>query len=152
MKKENTKKVLNVYKPLRKSPLETIELFRQKNPEYQNIKLGYAGRLDPMAEGVLLILVGEELKSQKTYWSLDKELVKGDFRQKLIMTIWKNIFRKTKQKEFFTIKIKIFVSSGAYIRTIAHEFGKKLGTNAILLHLKRTKVGKFKEQKSLKFI
>ncbi|OGZ57833.1 MAG: hypothetical protein A3F94_03030 [Candidatus Spechtbacteria bacterium RIFCSPLOWO2_12_FULL_38_22] len=66
-------KVLNIYKPLGKSPLEAIELFRKQNPKYKDIKLGYAGRLDPMAEGVLLVLVGEELKNQKKYWTLNKK-------------------------------------------------------------------------------
>ena len=66
-------KVLNIYKPLGKSPLETIELFRKQNLKYKNVKLGYAGRLDPMAEGVLLVLIGEELKNQKKYWTLNKK-------------------------------------------------------------------------------
>jgi tRNA pseudouridine55 synthase len=35
--------------------------------------MGYAGRLDPMAEGVLLCLVGEENKKIGQYMGLDKE-------------------------------------------------------------------------------
>lgn len=33
----------------------------------------YAGRLDPMARGVLLVLVGEEVKEKEKYLNLDKE-------------------------------------------------------------------------------
>lgn len=66
-------KILNIYKPLGASPLNAIELFRKQNSEYKDVKLGYAGRLDPMAEGVLLVLIGEELKKQRAYWALDKE-------------------------------------------------------------------------------
>lgn len=33
----------------------------------------YAGRLDPMAEGVLVILTGEECKNKEKYLGLDKE-------------------------------------------------------------------------------
>ena len=61
------KKVLNLYKPQGVTPLELIDRFRQKHPEYKDEKLGYAGRLDPMAEGILLVLVGDENKKRKTY-------------------------------------------------------------------------------------
>jgi tRNA pseudouridine55 synthase len=284
--------VLNLYKPLGKTPLETIEMFKEQNPQFKEIKLGYAGRLDPMAEGVLLVLAGDELKNQKKYWALDKEyeaeillgtetdtfdilgmskmskfsianyqfpnrskslkfnaedseqkekqnfsfssdvgikrraqiqkaidefqgehtfeypayasrkvngkplfwwarrgklseikiptktvqvheielldiktvtkeklrnrilknigLVKGNFRQKQIKSAWKKDFQQTRADKFVVIKIRMFVSSGTYIRTIADELGKKLGTGAVLLHLKRTKVGDFNEQGSLK--
>lgn len=35
--------------------------------------MSYAGRLDPMASGKLLLLVGDECKRQKEYHTLDKE-------------------------------------------------------------------------------
>lgn len=35
--------------------------------------MSYAGRLDPMAEGVLLVLAGEENKKRNDYLNLDKE-------------------------------------------------------------------------------
>lgn len=66
-------KVLNLYKPSGFTPLQIIDKFREENPEYQTVKLGYAGRLDPMAEGVLLVLVGEENKKRKEYEDLKKE-------------------------------------------------------------------------------
>lgn len=66
-------KILNLYKPIGITPFQLIEKLKQKYPEYQNQKLGYAGRLDPMAEGVLLILVGEENKKRKEYERLKKE-------------------------------------------------------------------------------
>ncbi|MFT5036839.1 MAG: tRNA pseudouridine(55) synthase, partial [Candidatus Azotimanducaceae bacterium] len=37
------------------------------------VPLAYAGRLDPMASGKLLVLIGEECKNQKAYHRLDKE-------------------------------------------------------------------------------
>lgn len=40
---------------------------------YAEAKLGYAGRLDPLAEGVMLALVGEENKDRQKYFDLDKE-------------------------------------------------------------------------------
>lgn len=66
-------KVINLYKPLGISPLDAVELFRKSNPQYADVKIGYAGRLDPMAEGLLLLLVGDENKNREGYLGLDKE-------------------------------------------------------------------------------
>lgn len=67
------KSVIELYKYTSETPLEAIERFRKENPEYATVKLGYAGRLDPMAEGLLLILVGDENKKKKEYELLPKE-------------------------------------------------------------------------------
>lgn len=55
------------------TPLDLITVWKQQNPEYEHIPLSYAGRLDPMAEGRLLVLVGEECKRQRWYTKFDKE-------------------------------------------------------------------------------
>jgi tRNA pseudouridine55 synthase len=65
-------KVLNVYKPPGMTPLQAINVIKKQFPEYQSETLSYAGRLDPMAEGVLLILVGEANKKRHTYEALKK--------------------------------------------------------------------------------
>ena len=67
------KKTISLFKPVGITPLQAIEKFKEKNPKYNKIKMGYAGKLDPMAEGVLLILVGEEGKKIYEYTTLDKE-------------------------------------------------------------------------------
>jgi tRNA pseudouridine55 synthase len=67
------KDILNLYKARGETPLERIERFRVAHPEYKNIPLSYAGRLDPMAEGVLVILAGEANKKRTEYLHLDKE-------------------------------------------------------------------------------
>ncbi len=41
------------------------------------------------------------------------------------------------------LKIRCHVSSGTYIRTLAEDIGKKLGTGAYLTELRRIKVGKY---------
>jgi len=66
-------KILELYKKEGETPLEAIEEFRKKNLEYSDVKMTYAGRLDPMAEGVLLVLVGDECKNKENYLGLDKE-------------------------------------------------------------------------------
>ena len=55
------------------TPLESLEVFRAGHKELQKIKMTYAGRLDPMASGLLLILLGEETKKKEKYLKLDKE-------------------------------------------------------------------------------
>lgn len=59
-------------KPLGQTPLQAVEEFKSKNPEYKNAKVSYAGRLDPMAEGLLLLLIGDENKKRDEYEGLDK--------------------------------------------------------------------------------
>jgi tRNA pseudouridine55 synthase len=46
---------------------------RKKSPEYANIKIGFAGRLDPLAHGVMLIMIGEETKKRDKYLGFKKE-------------------------------------------------------------------------------
>lgn len=62
-----------LYKPIAITPLQLIDRLRKQYPKYENVKLGYAGRLDPMAEGLVLVLVGEENKKRKSYEDLPKE-------------------------------------------------------------------------------
>ena len=66
------KKVISLYKPVGKTPLQCIRAFQSKFPEYKNVTLSYAGRLDPMAEGLLLILVGDENEKRSIYQDMDK--------------------------------------------------------------------------------
>ncbi len=65
--------VFNLYKPISVTPFELINKLKKTYPEYSNIPLGYAGRLDPMADGVLIILVGQENKKRKEYERLSKK-------------------------------------------------------------------------------
>jgi len=60
-------------KQVGQSPLQAVQQFKANNPDLSKEPMAYAGRLDPMASGKLLILVGEECKRQEEYHSLDKE-------------------------------------------------------------------------------
>ncbi|EKD33472.1 MAG: hypothetical protein ACD_76C00021G0001 [uncultured bacterium] len=243
---------INLYKPLCKTPLETVLRFKDTHPEYKETKLAYAGRLDPMAEGVLLIVPGENimgyLNEEKEYeatilfglgtdtydtlgvlnehslkeldeervkkeinnmlgmnvlaypdyssvqvggkpllhWArrgmidkvrvpkgemevknieikefrkvgatdlLDKvvkraDAVRGDFRQKEIIDSWKKYLDGADQN-FIAVDVKMVVSAGTYIRAIAHELGIRVGSCAILLNLKRTRLGEHKIEDSI---
>lgn len=68
-------KVLNLYKQMGETPRERLERLRAQKPEYALEVLSYAGRLDPMAEGVLVVLVGAANKNREEYLGLSKEYV-----------------------------------------------------------------------------
>ena len=65
--------VLNLYKRKSETPLQTVERYVASHPEFAKSKMTYAGRLDPMAEGVLVVLTGEKNKERDTYTGLDKD-------------------------------------------------------------------------------
>ncbi len=67
------KKIILLNKKEGETPLEALEVFRLKNKEYKDSKMTYAGRLDPMASGLLLILAGDKVKDKEKYLGLDKE-------------------------------------------------------------------------------
>lgn len=65
--------VLKFYKNKGETPLVALSRFEEKYPEFKDEKKSYIGRLDPMAEGVFIVLVGEENKNRQKYLELDKE-------------------------------------------------------------------------------
>ena len=241
--------IINVYKPVGATPLEVIEQLKKTHPEYTNERLGYAGRLDPMAEGVLILLAGEENKKRKEYERFSKQYtfevlfgietdtydimglitrydttaskfqpsqlatltasyigtsyqqyppyssprvkgkplfywarnnllhtikipskhvhidtftltktssieaqtllayvqtritkVHGSFRQKDILERWHQKLNKM-ENSFTVAEFKISCSSGLYVRSLAHDIGKKTHRGAIALSIKRTAVG-----------
>ena len=64
-----------IYKKIGETPLEAIGRLRLENNKLEKERLSYAGRLDPLAEGLLLILVGDECDEsrRKIFLGLDKE-------------------------------------------------------------------------------
>ncbi|MCA9361179.1 hypothetical protein KC845_01330 [Candidatus Kaiserbacteria bacterium] len=60
-------------KEVGQTPLDVVVGYKNSHPKYQSVPMAYAGRLDPMASGKLLILIGKECKQQEKYHKLDKE-------------------------------------------------------------------------------
>jgi tRNA pseudouridine(55) synthase len=60
-------------KKVGETPLQVLEAYKAGHPELLSVPMAYAGRLDPMASGKLLVLLGEECKVQEKYHDLDKE-------------------------------------------------------------------------------
>lgn len=62
-----------LHKAVGQTPLQVLEVYKNRHPELMNVRMAYAGRLDPMASGKLLVLLGDECKVQEKYHGLDKE-------------------------------------------------------------------------------
>lgn len=62
-----------IEKQVGETPLIALERFRAAHPALTDVPIAYAGRLDPMASGTLLLLLGEECKQQACYHALDKQ-------------------------------------------------------------------------------
>lgn len=68
--------MIQINKNVGETPLELLERLRRERPELAQETLSYAGRLDPMAEGVMFVLVGEEenkKENREKFLSKDKE-------------------------------------------------------------------------------
>ena len=250
-------KVLNLYKKRGETPLECIHRFKMLNAEYVNTPMTYAGRLDPLAEGVLIVLAGEKVHMKNDFLALPKEYevevlfgistdtydvlgmatelsvapldisyaeeklkdfigrhnlacppysskpvngkplfmwaragemgsvdiptkevdiykieceswreisaqdlleetskaiqsVNGDFRQEISLLQWQKLLNG-KELEFSLAHICVSCSSGAYMRSLAHEWGKVVGLPALAYKIVRTKVGDFEIGESERF-
>lgn len=63
------------YKKLGETSYQCVERFRREFPQYEKERLAFAGRLDPMAEGEMLILIGDDNNNREGFMSKDKEYV-----------------------------------------------------------------------------
>jgi len=70
-------------------------------------------------------------------------LIDGDFRQDRIKEIWQTALAHHPNDRFSIATIRITVSSGTYVRSIANEVGKALGIPSIALRILRTRNGRF---------
>ena len=61
-----------VEKIVGQTPLDAVRAYKKAYPELAEEPIAYAGRLDPMASGKLLLLIGDECKKQEEYHGLDK--------------------------------------------------------------------------------
>lgn len=248
--------IVNLYKPQGITPLQALRILREMKPEYHEEKMTYAGRLDPMAEGVLIVLVGDAIHEKGHYCQLEKTYtadvlfglgtdthdllglpmrcptaaisderlqskisklvgaheypfpvysskpvrgkplfqwvregrldevdiptrvmdvqgmqllerynitadalekmmrervgrVSGDFRQQETIDRWHALL-DNKRDVFQGVRVAVRCASGTYIRTIAHELGKCLGTDAVVTRLVRTQVGEYGIKESMK--
>lgn len=252
------KDIVCLYKEVGETPLACLNRLRVCHPEFKDSTLSYAGRLDPMAEGLLLIMVDDANKQRDRYLNLDKHYtcdvlfdiatdtydvlgkirdfmnrdvqidgtkinqmvrqfvgtrnqqypfysskpvsgkplfkwaregktgelippgrpitiyditvdevkkltkeevrqhvlgkiskIDGDFRQTEIVTAWEKYFSFITKKHYTVARISIHCSSGTYVRLLADQLGKLLGTCALAMDIKRTKIGDFSLEQAI---
>lgn len=68
-----SKRYAVIKKSVGQTPLEAVSLWKEESDIPGSLPVSYAGRLDPMAHGKLLVLIGDECKKQKLYTGLEKE-------------------------------------------------------------------------------
>ena len=61
---------VSIYKPIGQTPNELIEIYKKENKHVK--KVSFAGRLDPMARGTMVLLVSEECKMHDKYIAHNK--------------------------------------------------------------------------------
>lgn len=66
-------RILNCYKELGETPKERLERLRREQPEFRESSLTFLGRLDPLAEGVMLVGVDLNQRQREHYLARAKE-------------------------------------------------------------------------------
>ncbi len=100
-----SEKLYIINKKSGQTPLDCIEELKNTHLQLKHLPLTYAGRLDPLAKGVLIILCGDECLKKDEYLALNKEyevkILFGfstdtyDVMGKLIMTPSKEGFKRS---------------------------------------------------------
>jgi tRNA pseudouridine55 synthase len=66
-------KIRIVYKKPGQTPLDCIDELKKNDKNLSHLPITYAGRLDPLAEGLLVLLIGSECHNKDEYLKLPKE-------------------------------------------------------------------------------
>ena len=68
-------KYISSYKPIGLTPLQHINVLKEQNILPKDKKISYVGRLDPMAHGIMIYLIGDYCKKQEIYQNLPKKYI-----------------------------------------------------------------------------
>lgn len=63
---------VSLWKNIGQTPWDVVEAYRKEHGIDKSVKICYTGRLDPMAQGVLPILIGDECKKMDDHLARDK--------------------------------------------------------------------------------
>ena len=166
---ESLKSIALLDKPAGPTSLECAERVRKI---YSAKKAGHAGTLDPQATGVLIIALDEAAKAMPVLMGLEKTYeavmhVHRDFSEaelaeaakyfvgKIMQTppVKSAVARKPREREIYSFEIlkisgrdvafRVRCQAGTYIRKLCSDLGGKMGTQAHMLSLRRTRAGPF---------
>ncbi|MFT5280896.1 MAG: tRNA pseudouridine(55) synthase [Flavobacteriaceae bacterium] len=136
-----------IYKQKGLTPLEALEAFREKESIDISVKMTYAGRLDPLAEGLMLILWGEKCKDKELYMNKEKE-----YRVNVLLGVQTDtgdvmgkILQNTSDKNAYTFSVseiskKIEHLKGKREQTYPQYSSKTVQGKPLWLYMKEDKV------------
>lgn len=67
--------VYHVYKKIGETPLDVVKRLRKEESIDDTVPMTFAGRLDPAATGLMIILSADDVKQKENYTHLDKEYI-----------------------------------------------------------------------------
>lgn len=130
---ENDEQII-IWKEIGETPLEAINKLKENHLELKEKKMSFAGRLDPMAFGLMLVLVGnEQTKQQKNSELVTKEYefeilfgLKTDTYDILgLCTNVESLFSTEKQKQLFSKEKQMEILSKCK-QTLSEFTGKQI--------------------------
>jgi H/ACA ribonucleoprotein complex subunit 4 len=161
--------VILLDKPAGPTSLECAERVRRI---FSAKKSGHAGTLDPGATGVLIISLDEATKAMPVLMNLPKEYecamhVHRDFSEQELREAVKSfvgkitqtppvksaVARKPRERDIYSFQIlgvegrdvsfRVSCQAGTYVRKLCSDLGEKMGTQAHVTSLMRTRAGPF---------
>ncbi|HEX6977064.1 MAG TPA: tRNA pseudouridine(55) synthase TruB [Patescibacteria group bacterium] len=150
--REETRKLEELTRNTKKTYVADIYLGEERDTDDIEGKVVSTSEVKPDLEEVkkvMLEFVGEQEQTPPQYSAVKVggkkayELARGGKEVKIKpkkITIYKADILSYK---YPTLKVEFEVSSGTYIRSIAHDLGRKLGSFGYLKDLRRTKIGEF---------
>ena len=126
----------------------SFDVVRRIKSLVRPVKVGHTGTLDPMATGLLPLILGEATKLSR-WLSGDAKRYRARVRLGVATdTLDADVERRVRQVEIFALELlrlgsdflelDVTCSAGTYIRSLAHDIGDGLGTKAHLAALQRT--------------
>ena len=111
------------------------------------VKIGHAGTLDPLATGVLILCTGKCTKQIETLQAHTKE-----YEATLPKNIHIDSIEITRfDPDTMQLDLRIVCGKGTYIRALARDLGRALGSGAYLTQLRRTRVGEYDIDKCIEY-
>src|SRR5215468_6748564 len=107
-------------------------------------QIGHLGTLDPLATGVLVLLLGKATRLVQFYHGRPAYELARKNQPVALKAVEVELFEyRLTEIEGSIARFVIECSSGTYIRSLAHEMGQQLGSGAHLAEICRTAVGEF---------
>src|SRR5579885_1567018 len=151
---------LVIHKPRGKTSHDVVDAVRHLAGFRQ---IGHLGTLDPLATGVLVLLLGRVAAERVGRF---QQVPPAFSAEKIQCRAAYELARKKEVVELKPVDVELFeyrladlegtlarfvieCSSGTYIRSLAHEMGEKLGCGAHLAEIERTAVGEFSIEQAI---